>query len=71
MGTPAEEWVEQGKAEGLIEGEATVLLRQIERKFGRAVMEGHRARIEQADADTLLTWSDRILSAEQVEDIFD
>jgi len=63
--------LEEAEAKGAARGEATILLRQIERKFGRAAMEAHRARIERADAETLLAWSDRILMADRVEDIFE
>ncbi|OOG22000.1 transposase [Thioalkalivibrio denitrificans] len=63
--------IEEGREKGLKEGEAAVLLRQIERKFGAEAAEAHRARIDQADADTLLEWSERILTAERVEEIFD
>ncbi|HRP95845.1 MAG TPA: hypothetical protein PL143_06300 [Rhodocyclaceae bacterium] len=67
------EWKQQGLQEGLEQGvqqgEAAVLLRQIELKFGppdAAV----RRRIEQADAATLLRWSERILTADRVDAIF-
>jgi len=39
------------------------------RKFGSPTEEV-RARIEEADADTQLDWSARILTAERVADIF-
>ena len=60
----------QGRQEGRQEGEAAILLRLFERKFGPAAAEHHRATIEQADAETLLEWSDRILTAETPEAIF-
>ena len=50
-------------------GEAAVLLRQLERRFGAEAVARCRDRIEAADADTLLVWSERILTAESVEDI--
>jgi hypothetical protein len=37
-------------------------------KFGE-IPDTMRQRIEQADADTLLTWSERILTAEHIEDV--
>jgi len=49
--------------------EAAVLLRQISLKFGPP-REEVGARIEAADADTLLDWSARILTAERADDIF-
>ena len=43
-----------------------MLLRQIERKFGPPA-ESVRARIAAADADTLLLWSERILTADSLD----
>ncbi|MFB6260954.1 MAG: DUF4351 domain-containing protein, partial [Thiohalorhabdaceae bacterium] len=63
-------WIERGKKEGRQEGEATVLLRMIERKFGPEAAAAYRERIQKADTETLLAWSDRILTAEAVEDLF-
>ena len=80
MQTAAEELRQQGYQQGHQaghqaghqqrhqEGEATILLRLMERKFG-TVPENLRERIEQADADTLLDWSERILTAEIPEDV--
>ena len=62
--------IEKGRAEGMQQGEATLLLRQIEHKFGASALRDYRARVENADAETLLTWSERILVAERVEDVF-
>ena len=47
---------------GRQEGEAAMLLRQIARKFGPPTAPV-RERIERADSETLLAWSDRILTA--------
>jgi hypothetical protein len=82
MQTLAERWLEQGRELGhelghelgmqqgwqlgRLDGEAAVLLRQIERRFGPPG-ESVRARIAAADADTLLLWSERILTAESLE----
>lgn len=65
------EGLKEGLREGLKQGQATVLLRQVERKFGAAAVAACRDRIEQADTDTLLAWSERILTAERVEAIFE
>lgn len=62
--------IEKGIEQGIKQGEAAMLLRLLERKFGREVAEVHRDRIEQADAETLLTWSERILTSERAEQIF-
>ena len=63
------EW-QQGMQQGRQEGEAAILLRLVARKFGVEVAEQYRHQIEQADADTLLEWSDRIFIADTAEAIF-
>ena len=64
-----EQGMQQGMQQGRREGEAAVLLRLIEGKFGAEAAAACRERIEQADADTLLQWSQRILTAERIEDV--
>lgn len=49
---------EEGREEGRKEGEEAVLLRLVEMRFGAGAVETHRARIEQADAEILLRWSE-------------
>ena len=58
--------LERGRQEGRLEGEAAILLRQIDRKFGTpsAVVQ---ELIASADQDTLLRWSERILTAENID----
>jgi hypothetical protein len=60
---------QEGRQVGRKEGEAAILLRLIALKFGPPSEHVHE-RIEAADADTLLDWSTRILTAERVDDIF-
>jgi hypothetical protein len=55
-------YIEQGKQQG----GAAVLLRLVERKFGPP-SESVRERIASADPETLLAWSERILTADDVE----
>lgn len=57
---------EEGWQEGRQEGGASVLLRLIERKFGPP-SESVRARIASADPETLLSWTDRILTADSLD----
>ncbi|WP_296754329.1 DUF4351 domain-containing protein, partial [Thioalkalivibrio sp.] len=64
----AERFIEKGREEGIGQGEARVLLRQLTLKFG-AVPEPVRARLESADAETLLRWSERVLTADRLEDV--
>ena len=57
--------IEQGRQQG----KAELLLRLVERKFGPADAQ-LRQQIQEADAETLLEWSDRILTAETPEAVF-
>jgi len=68
----AERFIEQGRQEGKLEGkqegEATILLRQLQLKFGGAP-EMARRKIEHADSQTLLVWSERVLTAADIEQV--
>ncbi len=55
----------EGEAKGKAEGARRVLFRQLELKFGE-VPGAQRARVEQADEDQLLLWSESILTAESL-----
>jgi predicted transposase/invertase (TIGR01784 family) len=66
MQTFIDRYIEQGINQGQRLGEATALLRQIERKFGPP-SDTVRERVLAADSDTLLEWLDRILVAESVD----
>ncbi len=59
----------QGMSQGRQEGEASLLIRQLTRKFGE-LPQNYRERIVHADAETLLIWGERILEVEKLEDIF-
>lgn len=59
------EWTEQWKHEG----QARLLLHLLERKFGPLAPE-YRQRILTADPDTVLRWSDQLLTAQTLEDVF-
>ncbi len=63
------EWEAKGVQKGMQKGKAGILLRQMRLKFGEmdaAMLE----KIESADTEKLGSWSERILSANAVEDIF-
>lgn len=64
------EGILEGKREGILEGEASLLLRQLISRFG-TVEQCYRKQLEYADSDTLLTWSERILTADTIEEVFD
>jgi len=60
---------EEGRQEGRQEGEAQVVLRLLRLKFGPLPPEIEE-RVRSADADRLLEWSERVLTAERLQDIF-
>ena len=60
--------MQEGRQEGRQEGEARVLLRQLTLRFGD-LPEDARKRIESADADTLLEWSERVLTASTLDEV--
>ncbi|WP_256091561.1 DUF4351 domain-containing protein [Candidatus Thiosymbion oneisti] len=68
----AERFIEQGRLEGRQEGrqegQAMILLRQLQLKFEN-VPEAVRRKIEHADPQTLLAWSERVLTAAGIEQV--
>jgi hypothetical protein len=66
--------LQQGRKEGLLEGrqeaEAALLLRLLERRFG-SLGEDVRSRVRAADAETLLRWGERLLTAESLDEILE
>lgn len=64
-----EEGRKEGLQEGLREGRAGVLLRQLRFKFSSLSPEVEE-RVLSTDADRLLEWSDRVLTAERLQDVF-
>ncbi|HEX9943841.1 MAG TPA: Rpn family recombination-promoting nuclease/putative transposase [Thermoanaerobaculia bacterium] len=59
----------EGRREGHREGEAALLIRQLEFKFGSLRPED-RARIDIADAERLLAWGERVLTARSLDEVF-
>ena len=57
------------RQEGRQEGEATLLCRQLERKFG-PLDEVTRVKLATADAETLLVWGERVLDAANLAEVF-
>ncbi|MEA2559431.1 MAG: hypothetical protein QOH06_935 [Acidobacteriota bacterium] len=60
---------EEGRQEGRQEGEARLVLRQLRLKFGALAPE-LEDRVRSADADRLLEWGERVLTAETLQDVF-
>jgi len=54
--------------QGVQQGEARVLLKQLELKFG-AISDTVRERIQTTDTDTLLVYLERILTAETLDEV--
>jgi len=59
----------EGRDQGLVEGQRAIVLRQLTRRFQPLPPEA-LARIEKADAATLETWADRLLSAESLDEVW-
>ncbi len=62
----ADKFREEGMRKRMQQGEALVLVRLMQRRFGALAPQPCR-RIEQADPETLLRWSERVLTAGGVE----
>ncbi len=60
---------EEGREEGLVEGEAIFLARQLEIKYG-PLNQAIKTKLSAADAEQLLLWGERVLTAASLEEIF-
>ncbi len=63
-----EEGRQEGMQQGLQRGEAHILTAKLRLRFGELPTAVHQ-RIETADADTLLRWSERVLTAATLDEI--
>ena len=63
------ESLERGMQKGMQKGALQLLTRQIETKFG-PLSPDFITRMEQADDEQILLWSERILTADKLSDIF-
>ena len=68
VGTMAETWMEEGLTRGPAQGKAELLLRQMERWFGK-VPETVRTRITGASIDEFDAWGDVLLEAANLENV--
>ncbi len=64
-----EKGLEKGLVRGRREGESTMLLCQLERRFG-PLDEHTRQRVQSADAERLLEWGKRFVDATALQDVF-
>ncbi|MBK1621767.1 hypothetical protein CKO42_25970, partial [Lamprobacter modestohalophilus] len=62
--------IDKGVELGVKQGEALILLTQLQEKFGPDSVDAYRERITAAEPEQLLQWSKRILSADTPETIF-
>jgi hypothetical protein len=60
--------IQQGVQQGLQQGEARLLLRQLSQRFGE-LPDTARQAVEAADAETLLHWADRVLTARSLDEV--
>jgi predicted transposase/invertase (TIGR01784 family) len=65
-----EKGVEEGIEKGMQKGEAALLQRLLQRRFGD-LPATYVARIDQADTALLLRWSERVLEAKGLEEVFE
>ncbi|NCC29090.1 MAG: DUF4351 domain-containing protein [Gammaproteobacteria bacterium] len=65
-----EQGIEKGIEQGVQRGEARMLLSLLRLRFGE-LPDAMQQRIESADADTLLRWSERVLTARTLAEILD
>lgn len=63
-----QEGIQQGMQQGMQQGEARVLTHQLTRKFG-CIPEEMMRKINTADEATLLEWSDRLLTANSLDEV--
>ena len=64
-----ERWRQEGLQQGLQQGEATVLRRLLARRFG-SLPPWAEERLAQASLQELERWADRVLEAQQLDEIF-
>lgn len=60
---------QKGLQQGRQEGEKLLLIRLLERKFG-SLNKKLLTRINKADAETLLVWGERVLTAQDINSVF-
>ena len=64
------EWEKELIEKGIEQGEAEIVVQLLEDKFG-AISQAYRARIGEADSNQLLAWAKRVLTAEEIDDVFE
>ncbi len=65
-----ERGMQQGMQQGVQLGEVAVLRKQLQHKFGDQFTEAYRKRLDSADTDMLLLWSEQLLGADTIDEVF-
>lgn len=60
----------RGERIGIHKGHIEILHRQLKKKFGSAYTPVYRERVDAAESEDILEWSDRLLTASKIEDVF-
>lgn len=64
-----EQGLEQGRQKARLEGEGTILRRQLTRRFG-PLPQNVLDRLDRADAHELEAWADRVIDATSLDEVF-
>lgn len=64
--TLAETWIEEGGQEGM----KKLFIKLLERRFPNQVTFNHLQLIEEADSDSLSLWSEKLIDADSIEEVF-
>ena len=67
--TLAQQLEQRGMERGLQQGEAAMIIRQLQHRFG-SLSPSYTQRIMAADPEILFVWGEKILEAQTLEDIF-
>jgi len=68
--TAGERLIEQGVQQGVQQGKCELLLHQLRRRFGDQITAETELRVGKASAEQLMLWSDRILTAATLRELF-
>lgn len=67
--TAAEKLRQEGRREGHLEGEVSLLMRQLVRRFGTVSLDARR-KIESGSETELERWGEQVLDAKTLDDVF-
>ena len=62
--------ITRGITQGISLGKTELMIRQLKRRFKR-IPKNYLVRLEQADAETLSTWGERIIDAKTLKEVFE